>query len=95
MGFVVSQPSPGHPPTCRQNQRKIRLRDCYEYRYRISRVFIPSRRANRALKRDLERELGAAPSGHSGQTPVKLPLVPSKSPGVLDLKDYDFDDLLA
>ena len=49
----------------------------------------------RALKRDLERELGAAPSGHSGQTPVKLPLVPSKSPGVLDLKDYDFDDLLA
>ena len=108
MGFVVSQPSPGHPPTCRQNQRKIRLRDCYEYRYRISRVFIPSRRANRALqgvtveefviralKRDLERELGAAPSGHSGQTPVKLPLVPSKSTGVLDLKDYDFDDLLA
>ena len=49
----------------------------------------------RALKRDLERELGAAPSGHSGQTPVKLPLVPSKSTGVLDLKDYDFDDLLA
>jgi hypothetical protein len=49
----------------------------------------------RALKRDLERELGAAPIGHSGQTPVKLPLVPSKSPGVLDLKDYDFDDLLA
>ena len=49
----------------------------------------------RALKRDLERELGAAPGGHTGRTPVKLPLVPSKSPGVLDLKDYDFDDLLA
>jgi hypothetical protein len=45
--------------------------------------------------RALEHELGAAPRGHSGHTPVKLPLVPSKSPGVLDLKDYDFDDLLA
>jgi hypothetical protein len=45
--------------------------------------------------RALERELGAAPGGRSGQTSVKLPLVPSKSPGVLDLKDFDFDDLLA
>ena len=45
--------------------------------------------------RALERELSAAPSGRSGQTRVKLPLVPSKSPGVLDLKDFDFDDLLA
>jgi hypothetical protein len=45
--------------------------------------------------RALERELGTAPGVRSGQTPVKLPLVPSKSPGVLDLKDYDFDDLLA
>jgi hypothetical protein len=45
--------------------------------------------------RALERELSAAPCGRSGQTPVKLPLVASKSPGVLDLKDYDFDDLLA
>jgi hypothetical protein len=45
--------------------------------------------------RALERELGAAPRGRSGQTPVTLPLVPSKSPGVLDLKDFDFDDLLA
>jgi hypothetical protein len=45
--------------------------------------------------RVLERELSAVPSGHSGQTPVKLPLVPTKSPGALDLKDYDFDDLLA
>jgi hypothetical protein len=45
--------------------------------------------------RALEHELSASPRGHSGQTPVKLPLVPSKSPGVLDLKDYDFDDLLA
>jgi hypothetical protein len=45
--------------------------------------------------RALERELGAAPVCRSGQTPVKLPLVPSKSPGVLDLKDFDFDDLLA
>ena len=45
--------------------------------------------------RALERALGDAPGGRAGQTPVKLPLVPSKSPGVLDLKDFDFDDLLA
>ena len=45
--------------------------------------------------RALERELGSAPGGRSGQTPVKLPLVPSKNPGVLDLKEFDFDDLLA
>jgi hypothetical protein len=45
--------------------------------------------------RALERELGTTPGVRSGQTPVKLPLVPSKSPGVLDLKDFDFDDLLA
>ncbi|MGD0546637.1 MAG: hypothetical protein ABR991_02270 [Terracidiphilus sp.] len=45
--------------------------------------------------RALERELSAASGSRSGQTPVKLPLVPSKSPGVLDLKDFDFDDLLA
>jgi hypothetical protein len=53
------------------------------------------RALERDLERDLERELSAAPRGRSGQTPVKLPLVPSKSPGVLDLKDFDFDDLLA
>jgi hypothetical protein len=45
--------------------------------------------------RALERELGAAPGSRSGQTPVKLPLVPSKSPRGLDLKDFDFDDPLA
>jgi hypothetical protein len=45
--------------------------------------------------RALERELSAASSSRSAQRPVKLPLVPSKSPGALDLKDYDFDDLLA
>jgi hypothetical protein len=45
--------------------------------------------------RVLERELSAASGSRSGQTPVKLPLVPSKGPGTLDLKDYDFDDLLA
>jgi hypothetical protein len=45
--------------------------------------------------RVLERELSTASGSRSGQTPVKLPLVPSKNPGVLDLKDYDFDDLLA
>jgi len=26
---------------------------------------------------------------------VTLPLVPSKEPGTLDLKDFNFDDLLA
>jgi hypothetical protein len=30
-----------------------------------------------------------------GRKPVSLPLVPSKEPGVLDLRDFDFDDLLA
>lgn len=45
--------------------------------------------------RTLERELSASPGSRAGQTPVTLPLVSSKSPGVLDLKDFDFDDLLA
>ena len=45
--------------------------------------------------RALERELHAAPGVRSGQRGSSLPLVPSKTPGVLDLKDYDFDDLLA
>jgi len=33
---------------------------------------------------------GVTPTGE-----VKLPLIPSKSPGSLDLTDYNFDDLLA
>jgi hypothetical protein len=33
---------------------------------------------------------GVAPRGQ-----VKLPLIRSKSPGSLDLSDYNFDDLLA
>jgi hypothetical protein len=45
--------------------------------------------------RALERKLSAASGIRSGQTPVKLPLVPSISPGGLDLKDFDFDNLLA
>ena len=43
----------------------------------------------------LERELLAAETFSVGRKRVNLPLVSSKSPGVLDLKDYDFDDLLA
>ena len=45
--------------------------------------------------RALERKLSAASGNRSGKTPVKLPLVPSISPGGLDLKDFDFDNLLA
>ncbi len=41
----------------------------------------------RELRDELERP---SPSGR-----VTLPLVPSKEPGTLDLKDFDFDDLLA
>lgn len=42
-----------------------------------------------------ERELKAAPDVPSSPKRVTLPLVPSKEPGTLDLKDFNFDDLLA
>jgi len=45
--------------------------------------------------RALERELLAAEPVPVGRKRVSLPLVPSKEPGVLDLRDFDLDDLLA
>lgn len=42
-----------------------------------------------------ERELKAAPGAPSRSKRVTLPLIPSKEPGTLDLKDFNFDDLLA
>lgn len=42
-----------------------------------------------------ERELKAAPDAPSHSKRVTLPLIPSKEPGTLDLKEFNFDDLLA
>ncbi len=47
------------------------------------------------ILRTFERELKAEPDVPSHSKRVTLPLVPSKEPGVLDLKDFNFDDLLA
>jgi len=43
----------------------------------------------------LEKELAIEPSASQGSKQVNLPLVPSKSPGSLNLDDFNFDDLLA
>lgn len=45
----------------------------------------------RTFERELKIEMNTQPS----TTKVSLPLVPSKRPGTLDLKDFNFDDLLA
>ena len=45
--------------------------------------------------RAVERELKNEPETPSDSKRVTLPLVPSKEPGTLDLKDFNFDDLLA
>jgi hypothetical protein len=45
--------------------------------------------------RALERELLAAEPLPVGRKRVSLPLVSSKEPGVMDLRDFDLDDLLA
>jgi hypothetical protein len=42
-----------------------------------------------------ERELKAAPDVPPRSKRVTMPLVPSTEPGTLDLKDFNFDDLLA
>jgi hypothetical protein len=47
------------------------------------------------ILRAFERELKAEPDAPSPSRRVTLPLVPSKEPGTLDLKDFNFDDLLA
>lgn len=41
-----------------------------------------------------ERELKTSPDAPAHSRRVKLPLIASKKPGTLDLKDFDFDDLL-
>jgi hypothetical protein len=45
--------------------------------------------------RTFERELGNELNAPSHSKRVTLPLVPSNEPGTLDLKDFNFDDLLA
>jgi predicted DNA-binding ribbon-helix-helix protein len=45
----------------------------------------------RAFERELKDEPDLAPQARR----VTLPLVPSNEPGTLDLKDFNFDDLLA
>jgi hypothetical protein len=47
------------------------------------------------IVRAFERELKAEPDAPSHSKRVTLPLVPSKEPGTMDLKDFNFDDLLA
>jgi hypothetical protein len=47
------------------------------------------------IVRAFERELRAEPDTPSGPKRVTLPLLPSKEPGALDLRDFNFDDLLA
>lgn len=47
------------------------------------------------LVRAFERELKAEPDSPSHSKRVTLPLVPSEEPGAMDLKDFNFDDLLA
>jgi hypothetical protein len=42
-----------------------------------------------------ERELKASPDAPPQSKRVTLPLLPSKEPGTLDLKDFNLDDLLA
>jgi hypothetical protein len=47
------------------------------------------------IVRAFERELKAESDVPLQSKRVALPLVPSKEPGTLDLKDFNFDDLLA
>jgi hypothetical protein len=47
------------------------------------------------ILRAFERELEADPLPASASKRVTLPLLPSKEPGTMDLKDFNFDDLLA
>lgn len=47
------------------------------------------------IVRAFERELKGEPDIAAHAKRVTLPLVPSNEPGTLDLKDFNFDDLLA
>jgi hypothetical protein len=46
------------------------------------------------IVRTFERELKAEPDVATHRKRVSLPLVQSQEPGVLDLRDFNFDDLL-
>ena len=46
--------------------------------------------------RAFERELSSdTPDSQSNAQRITVPLIPSKKPGTMDLKDFNFDDLLA
>ena len=47
------------------------------------------------IVRALERELNGEPAPPSHPKRVTLPLIPSKEPNTLDLRNLNFDDLLA
>jgi hypothetical protein len=47
------------------------------------------------IVRALERELAVESAASQSTKRVNLPLIPSKSPGSLNLADFNFDDLLA
>jgi hypothetical protein len=47
------------------------------------------------ILRAFEHELKAEPDAPSHSRRLTLPLAPSKEPGTMDLKDFNFDDLLA
>jgi hypothetical protein len=47
------------------------------------------------ILRAFERELEGSPVPASSSKRVILPLLPSKAPGTMDLRDFNFDDLLA
>jgi hypothetical protein len=75
-------PFPGEFSGAGQNgSYLLRRRSCYPEQKPTVRAF--------------ERELEAEPDAPSHSRRVTLPLVPSKEPGTMDLKDFNFDDLLA
>ena len=47
------------------------------------------------IVRTFERELKAEPDVATHRKRVRLPLFQSQEPGVLDLRDFNFDDLFA
>ncbi len=47
------------------------------------------------IVRVFEREVAAISESPTGRSTVTLPLVKSMHPGSLDLRNFDFDDLLA
>jgi hypothetical protein len=48
-----------------------------------------------AIKKEVQGNLGAVPSGSYGDREVELPVIHSKRPGTLNLSNFDFDDLLS